>query len=185
MTGRRGSSSRCGFSEEVPGLLLRTVESALSVTGGRVVAVRRAVAGQIGRVTVQVRPSGVRGVTIALAATTDCSAADAICASDGRRLSQALSATVSGPNAPATGAPTIAGTARVGETLTASATGIADANGLTGATFAYQWVAVRGGTGTDIAGATASDVHAGGRGRRRHDQGTGPASPTTPATPSR
>ena len=35
------------------------------------------------------------------------------------------------PNTAATGAPTITGTAQVGETLTASTTGIADANGLT------------------------------------------------------
>ena len=144
------------FSEEVAGLLLTAVESALSVTAGRVVAVRRAVAGQIRRVTVQVRPSGVQDVTIALAATTDCAAAGAICAGDGRKLSEAVTATVPGPNAPATGAPTITGTARVGGTLTASTTGIADANGLRGAAFAYQWVSERDGTGTDIAGATAS-----------------------------
>ena len=146
------------FSEEIAGLRLSTVRDALSVTGGRVVAVRRAVAGQIRRVTVQVRPDSTGAVTVALGAATDCSVADAICAGDGRKLSQAVTAAVPGPvvNAPATGAPTIAGTAQVGETLTASATGIADANGLTGATFAYQWVSVRGGTGTDIAGATAS-----------------------------
>ena len=85
------------FSEEVPGLLLRAVEGALSVTGGRVVAVRRAVAGQIRRVTVQVRPSGLENVTIALPATTGCAASGAICAGDGRMLSSALSATVLGP----------------------------------------------------------------------------------------
>ena len=57
-------------------------------------------------------------------------------------------------NAAATGAPTISGTARVGETLTASTAGISDANGLTGAEFAYQWVSSDGGTDADIAGAT-------------------------------
>ena len=56
------------------------------------------------------------------------------------------------PNAPATGAPTIAGTAQVSETLTASTAGIADPNGLTGAAFAYQWLA----GDTDIAGATGA-----------------------------
>ena len=55
-------------------------------------------------------------------------------------------------NNPATGAPTISGTARVGETLTASATGIADTDGLTNATFTYQWLA----DDADIAGATGS-----------------------------
>ena len=60
------------------------------------------------------------------------------------------------PNSPATGAPTIAGTARVGETLTASTAGIADADGLTGATFAYQWLSNSGGADADIAGATGA-----------------------------
>ena len=54
------------------------------------------------------------------------------------------------PNSPATGAPTIAGTAQVGQTLTADTLGIADADGLANATFSYQWLA----DDTDIAGAT-------------------------------
>ena len=58
-------------------------------------------------------------------------------------------------NAAPTGLPTISGTARVGETLTASASGIADADGLTNATFAWQWIANDGTSDTDIAGATA------------------------------
>ena len=59
-------------------------------------------------------------------------------------------------NNPATGAPTISGTAQVGETLTAGISGIADADGLSGETFAYQWVSSDGTTDTDIAGATGS-----------------------------
>ena len=46
-----------------------------------------------------------------------------------------------GPNTPATGLPTISGTARVGETLTANTSGIADENGLENITFTYQWLA--------------------------------------------
>ena len=57
-------------------------------------------------------------------------------------------------NAPPTGLPTIAGIAQVGETLTASSSGIADADGLSGATFAWQWVVNDGATDTDIPGAT-------------------------------
>ena len=53
-------------------------------------------------------------------------------------------------NTPATGEPTISGTAQVGEVLTAGTTGIADADGLSGATFAYQWLA----DDVDISGAT-------------------------------
>ena len=52
------------------------------------------------------------------------------------------------------GLPAISGTARVGETLTASQTGIADDDGLTNATFAWQWIANDGTADADIAGAT-------------------------------
>ena len=60
------------------------------------------------------------------------------------------------PTSPATGAPTITGTAQVGETLTADTAGIADADGLSGATFSYQWVSNDGTSDTDITGATDS-----------------------------
>ena len=59
-------------------------------------------------------------------------------------------------NSPATGAPTISGTAQVGETLTADTSGIADADGLTNVAYSYQWVANGGTSDTDIAGATDS-----------------------------
>ena len=55
-------------------------------------------------------------------------------------------------NNPATGAPTITGTAQVGETLTADTSGIADKDGLTNAVFTYQWRA----DDAAIAGATGS-----------------------------
>ena len=56
------------------------------------------------------------------------------------------------PNSPATGAPTISGTAQVGETLTADTSGIADEDGLDDVSFTYQWT----GDGEDIAGATGA-----------------------------
>ena len=59
-------------------------------------------------------------------------------------------------NTPATGAPTITGTAQVGETLTAATTTIMDANGLNNVSYTYQWIRVDGGTETNISGATAS-----------------------------
>ena len=62
-------------------------------------------------------------------------------------------------NSPATGAPTISGTTQVGETLTADITGISDADGLSGETFAYQWVSGDGTTDTDIEKATGLDLH--------------------------
>ena len=62
----------------------------------------------------------------------------------------------SASNNPATGAPTISGTAQVGETLTAGITDIFDADGLSGETFTYQWVSSDGTTDTDIENATGS-----------------------------
>ena len=47
-------------------------------------------------------------------------------------------------NTPATGAPTITGTAQVGQTLTAVTTGILDADGLTSPTYTYEWIRVNG-----------------------------------------
>ena len=71
-----------------------------------------------------------------------------------RRTSAATDAVKAAPraNAPAEGAPAIRGKARVGGTLTASTSGVTDADGLDNATFAYQWL--RG--GADISGATGA-----------------------------
>ena len=55
-------------------------------------------------------------------------------------------------NSAATGAPTIGGTAQVGESLTASTSDISDADGVANASFTYQWLA----DDTEIAGATGS-----------------------------
>ena len=55
-------------------------------------------------------------------------------------------------NSPASGQPTISGTAHVGETLTADTSGISDDDGLKNATFSYQWLA----DDADIPGATGS-----------------------------
>ena len=64
--------------------------------------------------------------------------------------SGATDAVVARPNSPATGAPTISGTAQVGETLTADTSGIADADGLSNVQYEYQWIA----DDAEIAGAT-------------------------------
>ena len=52
-------------------------------------------------------------------------------------------------NSPATGVPTISGTARVGQTLEAFTNGISDADGLDDVAYSYQWLA----DNADIAGA--------------------------------
>ncbi len=60
-------------------------------------------------------------------------------------------------NNPATGAPTITGTAQVGQTLTAGTTAIMDDDGLTTPGYTYQWIRVAtDNTETNIGSATAS-----------------------------
>ena len=72
------------------------------------------------------------------------------------RTSTQTAAVEARSDSPATGAPTVRGTAQVGETLTADITGISDADGLSGETFAYQWVSSDGTADTDIEKATGS-----------------------------
>ena len=75
-------------------------------------------------------------------------------------------------NAP-TGLPAISGTARVGETLTASSAGISDGDGLTNASYAWQWIANDGNVGCRHRGRDGCDLHADGRRGGQDDQGTG------------
>ena len=67
--------------------------------------------------------------------------------------SEATTAVQPRPNSPATGAPTISGTAQVAETLTADVSSIADSDGLTNVSYSYQWIA----EGSGIDGANASN----------------------------
>ena len=60
------------------------------------------------------------------------------------------------PNSAATGAPAISGTVQVGQTLTASTSGISDSDGLANAIFTYQWIANDGTEDTNIQNATGS-----------------------------
>ena len=59
-------------------------------------------------------------------------------------------------NRAATGVPTIDGVVEVGKTLTATVSDVEDADGLTGATFDYQWLSNDGTLDTYILGATDS-----------------------------
>ena len=148
------------FSEDPkPDLSYATVrDHAFTVTGGSVTYVRRLDPPSNIRWEITVTPGSGANVTIALNATTDCSAQGAICTEEGGKptdcsaqgaicteeggkLSGGLQLAVPGPNTPATGLPTITGAAQVGETLTADTTGISDDDGLGNAAFAYQWLA--------------------------------------------
>ena len=64
--------------------------------------------------------------------------------------------TTASTNTAAMGAPTITGTAQVGQTLTAATTGITDADGLTSPTYTYQWIRVDGTDEEDISGENSS-----------------------------
>ena len=102
-----------------------------------------------------VRPSSDADVVLVLPVTEDCEDEGAICTSDGKTLFTRLEITVPGPasaNSAPTGTPTISGTLEAGQTLTASTSGISDADGLTNATFSYQWLA----DDNAIGGATGS-----------------------------
>ena len=81
------------FSEEIPLSYTTLQNHALGVTNGSVTAVRRVTPGENRAWDVTVTPAGGGAVTVALPETTDCAAAGAICAADGRRLA-AVSATV-------------------------------------------------------------------------------------------
>ena len=88
-------------------------------------------------------PAGNEDIRFSLVTGQPCDAGG-ICTSNGTTLSAVPEPLVIlGPevNSPATGAPTITGTARVGETLTADTSGIADENGLSNVTYGYQWQA--------------------------------------------
>ena len=152
---------RVAFSEDI-GISFRALrEDAFAVTGGRVTGGGR-VDDRRDLFEMTVRPDSDGAVTITLPAGRECGVSGAICTKgeNRRQLSNSPSATVAGPsddapepNTAAAGAPTISGTPQVGEELTASTSGISDADGLDNASFAYQWTR----TGADIRrGATGS-----------------------------
>ena len=156
--GETAFTFRIAFSEAVSVTPEAMRTRVLTVAGGAVTGAAR-VAGESGVWAITVTPDSREELSITLAPATDCAADGAVCTSDGRALSGGLAHIVSGPgpdepesNRAATGAPTISGTPQVGEALTASTSGISDADGLDDARFAYQWIR----TGADIQGATGS-----------------------------
>ena len=151
------------FSEELRVSYKTLRDHAFTVNGGTVRNAGRLEQGSNKGWRIEVRPNVNGDVTIILPVTGDCDDTGAICTEDGRKLSGRLELTVSGPesqqpvqNSPATGAPTITGTARVGETLNSDTSGIADEDQMDNASFSYQWVSNDGNADTDIQDATAS-----------------------------
>ena len=122
------------FSENLAGLSYVTLrDDAFDVSRGEVVNAKRKTEGQNQNWTIHIEPDGTGPVVISLPAA-------AVSTTDGRLLESEVTATVSG-NRPATGAPTIGGKVRVGETLTVNTTGITDPDGLEGVSYSYAWSA--------------------------------------------
>ena len=148
-------SFRIAFSEPVATSYRTLQDSALTVTGGAVTSARR-MDGRSDLWRVIVTPDNGNAVSVTLPVTTDCDDQGAVCTATGKKLSSGDSLSVPGPsttgNNPATGAPTISGTAQAGETLTADTSGISDAGGLTNVSYSHQWLA----DDADILGATGS-----------------------------
>ena len=105
---------------------------------------------------ITVKPSGNARMIITLHPGPSCSSENAMCGKSGGRLAESVPITIPGPNIPATGTPTITGTAQVGSTLTADVSDISDDNGIENASFEYQWVRNDGTADTNIPGATGS-----------------------------
>ena len=113
-------------------------------------------------------PEGNDDVVFTLVAGQSCDGGG-ICTGEGKMLSEGGTTTLPGPdeedkpdntdsnepNSPATGLPTIGGTAQVGETLTANTSGVADADGLSNVQYEYQWLA----DDAEIAGATNGSTY--------------------------
>ena len=86
------------FSEELK-LSYKTLrDHAFTVDGGTVKQAKRQVKGSNIGWTIHVEPDSDAAVRIVLPATTDCDATGAICTKDGRKLSNSLDFTVSGPD---------------------------------------------------------------------------------------
>ena len=150
--GKAEFSFRIYFSEGVTTTADALVDHVVSVSGGAVAGVEAI--DDEGRIwAVSVTPEGRRAITVGIKADLDCQSSAAICTADGRRLFNRMKLTVNAiKNNPATGPPIIRGVVGLGARLRASLADLDDADGLSGATFRYQWLA----DGTEIQGATGS-----------------------------
>ena len=138
----------------------------LSLTGAAVSSVRRHQEDGLDNAWIFfLDPDGSDDIVFSLVTGQPCDSGG-ICTEDGRTLSGGVQAVLPGPdeegepdnpepddpNSPATGEPVIGGTPQVGETLTADTANIVDQDGLTNASYSYQWIA----GGSDIDGATGA-----------------------------
>ena len=85
------------FSEEFGISYVTLRDDAFSVTDGEVTSAQRLTQGSNIGWTITVTPDSAADVTVVLPVTTDCNANGAVCTADGRKLSNRLEFTVSGP----------------------------------------------------------------------------------------
>ena len=98
----------------------------------------------------------------------------AVGATEYASVTASLRVTVTDDDTKATGAPTITGTAEVGEELTVNTSGIADADALNNVSYEYQWVRVAsGGAGDGHPQRDVSRLHGDRRRRGRRLQAEG------------
>jgi len=76
----------------------RAVRDAIGITGGTVLGSRRTVKTSYDAYRITVRPDGAEQITLVLNPPTgECTASSALCTPDGRKLSKAVSTTITGP----------------------------------------------------------------------------------------
>ena len=152
-----GSTLTLAYSETLDNTAILSAADFAVTVNGSPVSVLGAGAGQ-SNVILFVSPAVVAGdtVTVSYTAPTDANAAKI--QDESRNPAASFSGqavtnnTAAATNSPATGAPAITGTAQVGELLEADTSGIADSDGLTSVSYAYQWLA----DDVDIGNATGS-----------------------------
>ena len=158
--GENGFKLRIAFSDDVEITPEDMRDHALLVSGGTVTDAAR-VKGRSDLWELTVEPTGPDPVSVLAPLGRACTDQGALCTADGRSLTAGPALVVPGPpaqqaNSQATGAPSISGTAQVGETLTAGTSDIADDDGLTNVSYSYQWIRSDGSTDTSIQDATGS-----------------------------
>ena len=157
--GETAFTFRVQFSEDAGIGYANMRDHAFTISDGDVTSARR-VDRRSDLWEITVEPDSAANVAISLPGNRTCGTTGAVCTRgpNARELTNSPSTTVPGPeeetatNTPAAGKPTITGTAKVDQILTAGTSGITDADGLTNASYTHSWAAA----GNTINGQTAA-----------------------------
>ena len=157
--GETAFTFRVQFNEDAAIGYVNMRDHAFTISDGDVTSARR-VDRRSDLWEITVEPDSAANVAISLPGNRTCGTTGAVCTRgpNARELTNSPSTTVPGPeeetatNTPAAGTPTITGTAKVDQMLTAGTSGITDADGLTNASYTHSWAAA----GNTINGQTAA-----------------------------